>query len=343
MITRLSVLLFAAWMLSPAGWLMAAEQEQPTIYVIKQGDTLWGLSERFIKDPKYWPDMWSKNGQVTNPHLIYPGQKLRIFPDRLELVPREQTPVATAGGQKAAPAAAVGAAMAEVAAERSYPVRGTEGFLMENDTRPAGSVIGIHNSRIIAGDDDIVYTDIGREHGVKGGEKFAIFRRDVTVSHPATNEIMGAKVIPLGTLQLTDIEKTTSRAIITRTYQEIAPGSYLFPLREQRRRDVALKMPVRSLKGVIIESYTGSNIVANGDIVYIDLGSSQGAEAGNLLYVVRDVPIDQKFSEGRVDRLPQELIGALVILEPGRRTSMALVVKSIDAIYKGDRIVSQTK
>ena len=61
----------------------AAGQDEPTVYVIKQGDTLWGLSERFIKDPEYWPNMWSKNGQITNPHFIYPGQKVRVFPDRL--------------------------------------------------------------------------------------------------------------------------------------------------------------------------------------------------------------------------------------------------------------------
>ena len=48
----------------------ALDQNEPTIYVIKKGDTLWGLSERFIKDPNYWPNMWSKNNQITNPHFI---------------------------------------------------------------------------------------------------------------------------------------------------------------------------------------------------------------------------------------------------------------------------------
>ena len=77
--------------------------------------------------------------------------------------------------------------------------------------------------------------------------------------------------------------------------------------------------------------------------MYIDLGSSQGAEAGNMLYIVRDVTIDQRYVEGRIEKLPQELLGALVILATGNKTSAALVVKSIDAIHKGDRIVSLTK
>jgi len=55
------------------------------------------------------------------------------------------------------------------------------------------------------------------------------------------------------------------------------------------------------------------------------------------------VTIDQRYVEGRIDKLPQELLGALVILETGKKTATALVVKSIDTIYNGDRIVSQTK
>jgi LysM repeat protein len=338
---RFAVLLFTLALFVPG--LALAADEEPTTYTIKKGDTLWGLSERFVKDPRYWPNMWSKNGQITNPNLIYPGQKVRVFPDRLEFEPGEQEAGSSATTTKQAAAAAQEEAIAEVSAERTYSVRGNEGFLMETDYRPAGFVVTILHDRIVAGDDDIVYTDIGRVQGVKGGEKFSVYRKEGTISHPLTNEIMGAKVVPLGTLQLTDLEQNASRAIITKAYQEISPGSYLVPYRDDKRREVALKMPARELKGYIIESYSGTTIIAAGDIVYIDLGSAQGAEAGNMLYVIRDVAPDQHYVEGRIDRLPQELLGALVILETGKKTATALVVKSIDAIYKGDKIVSLTK
>ena len=339
---RFAMLLFTIALFVPG--LALAADEEPTIYVIKKGDTLWGLSERFIKDPRYWPKMWSRNGQITNPNLIYPGQKVRVFPDRLEFEPREQgAGSSTAANARQAAATAQAETIAEVSAEQTYSVRGNEGFLMETGYRPAGFVVNILHDRIVAGDDDIVYTDIGREQGVKGGEKFSVYRKEGTVSDPFTNEIMGAKVVPLGTLQLTDLEQNASRAIITKAYQEISPGSYLMPYRGDKRREVALKMPARELKGYIIESYSGTSIIASGDIVYLDLGSAQGAEVGNMLYVVRDVTPDQHYVEGRIDRLPQELLGALVILETGKKTATALVVKSIDAIYKSDKVVSLTK
>lgn len=336
---KIRLLLLLALLAIPS-IVLAAEQDEPAIYVIKQGDTLWGLSERFIKDPNYWPNMWSKNSQVTNPHFIYPGQKLRIFPDRLEFVPKEQAAVPA---QKSAPAATVAEALQEVAAEKTYTLYGTEGFLVEKGFRPYGLVIGAQHDRIVAGVDDIVYTDIGADQNAVGGDKFSIFRKDISVKHPLNSEEMGFKIISLGTLQLTDVERKSSRAIITKSSREISPGAYLLPYKENRRREIALKNTGSDLKGYIIESYSGVSIIAAGDIVYIDLGSSQGAEAGNMLYIVRDVTIDQRYVEGRIDKLPQELLGALVILETDKKTSTALVVKSIDTIYNGDRIVSQTK
>jgi len=338
--TRLTVLLLLLASLILPCLAMAADQEEPTIYTIKRGDTLWGLSERFIKDPNYWPNMWSKNDQITNPHVIYPGQKVRVFPDHLEFLPMGQEPVAGVKGSSAAKSSDIAQ---DVMEERSYTILGSEGFLMEKDSNPFGTVIGAHHDRIMAGVDDIVYTDIGTVNGVRGGEKFSIFRAEGTVSHPVTNEIMGRKIIPLGTLQLTDLEQKASRAIITRNFKEITPGSYLMPYRNDRRREVSLKMATRDLKGYILESYSGTQIIAAGDIVYIDLGKNQGAVPGNMLYIVRDVNLDRSITEGRVDRLPQELLGALVILETGKKTASALVVKSIDAIYKGDKLISQTK
>jgi hypothetical protein len=323
---------------------VAAEQEEPTIYVIKQGDTLWGLSERFIKDPKYWPNMWSKNGQITNPHLVYPGQKVRIFPDRIEFIPKDEVAAPKKATVPAPPATVTTTEnLAEVAKEQTYSVRGSEGFILESGSRPAGTIISINNNRNIAGDDDVVYTDIGKERGVRGGEKFSVYRKDGVVSHPVSNEILGTKITPLGTIQLTDLEKSASRAIITRTNQEITPGSYLQPARDNKRREIALKMSTLDLKGYIVDSYSGIGIIATGDIVYIDLGSSHGAVPGNMLYVVRDVAIDTTATTGYTEKLPQELLGALVILETGKKTSTALVVKSIDAIYKGDRLLSQPK
>lgn len=310
--------------------VLRAGAEEPQTYTITKGDTLWGLSERFMKDPYYWPDLWAKNPKVTNPHFIFPGQRLKIYDNRIEVVDAPEEKKTAAEPTAAAP-------LQETAKETVFTITGGEGFLMEKEMPPAGMIISTYQNRQIIGTDDIVYTNLGRATGGKVGDRYSIFKKSTAISHPVTNEIIGHKVIPLGTLQITELEDRVSKAIITESFMEIGPGSFLGPYAE-KNRSVALKVADRDLIGRIVETKTGNNAIAAGDIAYLDLGARQGITAGNMVYAIRDVQPDPKFISVPVGKLPPEVIGALVVVETGPNTSTALVVKSIDTIYRNDRV-----
>ncbi|MEF3254485.1 MAG: LysM peptidoglycan-binding domain-containing protein [Deferribacterales bacterium] len=53
-------------------------------YEIKKGDTLWGISKKFYKNPFKWPVIWKYNTYITNPDLIYPKKFVMIPIKNLE-------------------------------------------------------------------------------------------------------------------------------------------------------------------------------------------------------------------------------------------------------------------
>ncbi len=74
----------------------------PDIHLVRRGDTLWDLCNRYYQNPWAWPKIWSYNPQITNPHWIYPGDQLRLTSatgggQALSLAPRQTTTIGGGG------------------------------------------------------------------------------------------------------------------------------------------------------------------------------------------------------------------------------------------------------
>lgn len=77
-IRRLCLLLVLGYA-SAAFAAVSVKSSAPETYVVKDGDTLWGIANLYLEKPWLWPELWRNNVYIQNPHLIYPGNVLRLI------------------------------------------------------------------------------------------------------------------------------------------------------------------------------------------------------------------------------------------------------------------------
>ena len=70
--------LSGVYVLSASARITPHDGDDGTMLItIEKGDTLWDLCQEYLKDPLQWREL-SKYNDFSNPHLIYPGEQLRI-------------------------------------------------------------------------------------------------------------------------------------------------------------------------------------------------------------------------------------------------------------------------
>ncbi len=51
----------------------------PNAYVVRPGDSLWAIAQRYYGAGSLWPLLYAANAdRIHNPNLIYPGEVLRL-------------------------------------------------------------------------------------------------------------------------------------------------------------------------------------------------------------------------------------------------------------------------
>lgn len=330
-IMRWLSLLILFLLLSGAGSAIAAEGQ---IYTIKKGDTLWDLSKKFIDDPYYWPNIWSKNPVITNPHLIFPGQKIRILDGRLEIIPAYAEATAPSTDPVAGQPAVVSQSEELVTIKSA---RGGDGFIL-TDEKPLGMIVDSVDNRVLLTANDVVFVKMNDTSAVAVGDTYGLFERGDMVKHPQTKKVIGTIMNNLGFLQVTEILGDTVVAKIGEVYREVTRGAELFEYIPPRK-ELTLQRGTSDKKGVIVFSRDEKGTFSTNDVIFINLGSNDGVQSGNLLYLSRPRKAsDEIIKKAGHVTLPDVVLGAAIVIETKEETASALVIKSVDAAFIGDQV-----
>ena len=324
----------------------------PTSYTVQKGDTLWGISGKFLKEPWKWPEIWRMNReQIRNPHLIYPGDVVR-----LEYVDGQPQLTLAREAIVLSPTARVTALASS--AIPSIPPNDIEPYL----TRPlvtgpsglydAAEILrGRERERVVRGAGDTVYV-LGIDP--KAGDYWYIYRPAGAIVSYDGAEVLGYESRFLGTARVEKFGELATVRIETAN-EEILVGDRMLPAPRETLVNYVPRAPDKPIDARILRVPFGGLETGRGGIVTLDRGTADGLEPGHVLAIYRVIEpiVDPRPSRQQTVILrfldpttvftpnsyvapADERTGLLFVFRSFDRVSFAVVLNTTDPIRPGD-------
>jgi len=314
------------------------------VHIVVKGDTLWDISSFYIYDPFLWPQIWSANRDIENPHLIYPGQKI-VIPDiaaRVAPPPREaRPPLPEPPPAEPEPAPAVEqpepVVSEEVKQEMIYAMS-TYGFIIDDSEIGIGTITSTEEKRLLISPGMKVYVESDSGTPLLVDRRYSIVRVFDRVTHPVTKKQVGYLARVLGDMNVVHSKGKLATAIVGEVYKDVQIGDHVI-----EHLDYLTWMPKEDhvvpagLTGYVLINPEGKSILGRDDIVFIDLGIEDGLRTGDSL----DLLGEKKVVAG--EETPPEVIGEIQVLVPRPGTSVARITKSFRDIGIGTEVVTKAE
>lgn len=257
----------------------------PDRYTVVEGDTLWGISGRYLKEPWRWPELWKMNQeQIRNPHRIYPGDVLVLDRSgdearlRMANVPGEKL-VPRVRAEPLAPKAVASISPAVIGPFLSKPL-----VVSQDELDSAARIIATQENRVAVSVGDVAYAEGMAKNK---SEIWQIFRRGDALVDPETKETLGYEAIYLGEARVRKHDGDVTTIEITKSAQEIYQDDRLLPARELPTFGYVPHAPQKNVKGRIISAYGNLQETGPNSIVALSRGSRDGLEVGHVLAIYR--------------------------------------------------------
>ena len=255
----------------------------PERHVVVKGDTLWGISGKFLKDPWQWPKVWRMNKvEIKNPHLIYPGDV--VYLDTSGKTPQlrvaHQTVVLKPGivVEELKKSAIPTIAPSVIAPFLSQPM-----IIEKDQLAGAPSIIAGQDNRVALSPGVRIYVDDITETESKN---WNIYREGKTLTDPDTKEVLGVEAIYLGDAQISKPGAPATGQVI-RAKEEIFVGDRLVEAVDSIPTSFVPRAPDTQINGRILSVYGGVAEVGPNAVVTINKGARDGLEQGHVLTVNR--------------------------------------------------------
>ena len=297
----------------------------PREYVVREGDTLWGICQNYFGDPYRWPNVWALNPHITNPHWIYPGDVIRLrMPDQIAGLP----PGAVPGLQPVT--YTVGTAAAS-------QVSLNEGFISEEPMEPLGTLRWSRSTVRFLSVGDPVYVDFDDLSEVRIGQRYTVYSVLNDIYHPTTEAFLGQKVQVLGIVEIDRVDVNMATGRLVASFREIERGAEVTKLMDHYYV-VSPRQNLIDLEGTVVDVMREIAEIGQFHLVYVDKGTKDGVLVGNRFHVLRRGDGFLELADEAVKKFPWEQVGELLVVATQDRNSTAIVTRSLLELAVGDRV-----
>ncbi|WP_373974436.1 LysM peptidoglycan-binding domain-containing protein [Chitinibacter sp. SCUT-21] len=323
-------------------------QNAPESYTVVKGDTLWGISGKFLKQPWRWPEIWQLNkAEIKNPHWIYPGDVIVLATCNgkpcLRLLKNAKAD-GRRGTGKLSPR--VRATPLEGDAIPSIAMTSIEPFfykplIMDMETFKAAP-------RIAAGPDDrVMYTTGDQIYAVgmpdvEPGETYQVFRKGKEIKNPDNlKETLGMEVNYLGDVIVNKAGDVQTLKVLS-TVREIQIGDRMVKTPEKTFLNYAPHLPVQSIEGKVASTYADVVDVGSLMTVVINKGALDGVDVGTVFFTYKAPRVVKKEEKSEPDRMTPPIKNAnLFIYRVFPNLSYGLVLDSTMPVNVGDVVSAE--
>lgn len=304
------------------GGVRARKKKIPPYHVVKQGDTLWDICDHYYNDPWAWPQLWSFNTGITNPHWIYPGDRIRLL------------------GAAAAP---------RRGSYEPLRVRRTmdrtqgpimlkqNGFADPNELEKSGTVSGSKEERLMLTERDEIYVE-KMGHKPQVGQSYTVYRVRKKLES-ADGQDIGHLVDIRGTVRIKKTEEgKAATAVVTESVKPIERGDRVGALRRRYRR-----LPVvpadKDLTGRVIAGFANKVYHGINELVFVDKGENHGVRKGNRFLVMQRGDGYKRLLQDKDDEnpaYPREVTAEILIIDLRRNASVGLITRATKETKVGD-------
>ena len=331
----------------------AVEPDAPKSYTVVSGDTLWDISDRFLKQAWLWPQLWDYNPQIQNPHLIYPGDRVS-----LEYVGGKPRLVIERNGQRVSQSGDSNSLGGYT--ERLSPRIRSESL---NDAIPMipGDAIAsflihprvvaaeqITNAPYVVGNyDGRLISAIGHQIYVRGKlnreqPQYAVFRKSKKLTDPVTKKTLGYEVQHVSDVKLMHLGDPSTLIVTSNKMETIAGDVLLSTNDEGVVPNYQTRMPslgdgearVVSLVNAISQS-------GRDQVVVLNIGKKNEIKPGDVLAIESRGGsfIDTRGKGGYEEvNMPDTRTGVVMVFKTFDEVSYALVMESTLPVRVNDSV-----